>query len=221
MAPRIRSNPYLSPSPEPLNGKEASTSRKCKFYDTLNRDGNIKSLASISRDCKITLSCRRKWRNQKLEFGHIATRRTRKRSTKLEHKSKVTKKMYNQLVSSENLVRKQPWEAQISHFEIPCKRRQLQRMIKRHIKGGGRYKCAFIKKEISRKNRFDRTTYGETNVYKSIFEFWDHIIYTDEAHVDSTSQAQVIVTREQGTRDNPENIEERLSLKGIQFHIAA
>lgn len=54
-----------------------------------------------------------------------------------------------------------------------------------------------------------------------LFGFFDYIVYTDEAHVDPTSQAQGRVTREQGTRDNPENIEERPPLKGVRFHIAA
>jgi hypothetical protein len=93
--------------------------------------------------------------------------------------------------------------------------------LKEHTKGGGRYKCAFVKKEISHKNRAERTTYGEINIYQPIFGFWDHNIYTDEAHIDPTSQAQGMIAREQGTRDNPENIEERPSLKGVRFHIAA
>ena len=87
--------------------------------------------------------------------------------------------------------------------------------------GGGRYKCAFVKKTISDKNATERTTYGSQHLYDPIFSFWDHIVFTDEAHIDPTSQAQGRVTREQGTRDKPENIEERPPLKGVRFHIAA
>jgi hypothetical protein len=47
------------------------------------------------------------------------------------------------------------------------------------------------------------------------------MIYTDEAHVDPTSQAVGDILREQGTRDLLENIEERPPLKGVRFHIAA
>jgi hypothetical protein len=94
-------------------------------------------------------------------------------------------------------------------------------MLKRHTKGGGRYKCAFVKKTISFKNRQNRGAYGNDYVYDSLFGFFDHIVYTDEAHVDLTSQTQGRVLREQGTRDDLENIEERPPLKGVRFHIAA
>jgi hypothetical protein len=68
---------------------------------------------------------------------------------------------------------------------------------------------AFVKKVISFKNKAKREDYGHDYVYKSIFGFFDHIVYTDEVYIDPISQAQGRVLREQGTRDNLENIEER------------
>ena len=44
---------YL-PSPEPLANNEATTTRKCKFFDALARDGATRSLRSISKECGIT-----------------------------------------------------------------------------------------------------------------------------------------------------------------------
>ena len=73
---------------------------------------------------------------------------------------------------------------------------------------------------ISFKNKAGRVDYGETHVFDALFGFFDHTVYTDEAHIDPTSQAQGRVLREQGTRDNTENIEERPPLKGVRFHIA-
>lgn len=93
--------------------------------------------------------------------------------------------------------------------------------MKEYTRGGGRYKCAFVKKVISNKNKGERKKYGNDYKFKALFDFFDHIVFTNEAYVDFTSQAQGRVTREQGTRDLPENIEERPLLKGIQFHIAA
>jgi hypothetical protein len=49
--------------------------------------------------------------------------------------------------------------------------------------------CAFIKKVISDKNREERMTYGDIHLYALLFGYFDYIVYTDEAHVDSTSQA--------------------------------
>ncbi|KAF2185435.1 hypothetical protein K469DRAFT_726646 [Zopfia rhizophila CBS 207.26] len=130
-------------------------------------------------------------------MGSEAKRRLRPRSEILGRTSRVTKSMCKMLCSpSRNPVRKQPYEAQIAYHNLPVGKRQLQRKMK-------------------------ELTKGDTHLYAPLFGFFDHIVYTDEAHVDPTSQAQGRITREQGTRDLPENIEERPPLKGVRFHIAA
>jgi len=124
MAPPTRLNPLRTPSPEPLAGREATTTRKCKFYNALARDGESKSLRWISADCKISEAYSRKWKKQLKEMGPIAKRKTRQRSQVLRRKSKVTKSMCKLLVSpSRNPVRKQPYKAQIAYHKIPVKRR--------------------------------------------------------------------------------------------------
>jgi hypothetical protein len=80
---------------------------------------------------------------------------------------------------------------------------------------------AFIKKVILAQNHITREKYGDTHLYDPLFGFFDHVVYINEAHVDPTSQAQGRITREQGKRDDLENIEERPPLKGVRFHIAA
>ena len=222
MAPPTCCNPFRTPSPEPLAGKEATTTRKCKFFDALAREGGTKSLHRISQDTGISEACSRKWKNQYKDLGPLAKRKTRQRSQVLGRKSKVTKSMCKMLVSPiRNPVRKQPYEAQIEYYKLPVKKRQLQYKLKEHIKKGGRYKCAFIKKVISAQNRALRETYGQTYLYNPLFGFFDHIVYTDEAYIDLTLQAQGMVLREQGERNNLENIEEQPPLKGVCFHIAA
>jgi hypothetical protein len=57
-------------------------------------------------------------------------------------------------------------------------------------------------------------------MYDPIFGYFDYIVFMDEAYVDPTLRAQGRVLREQGSRDRPENIEEREPLKGVRFHIA-
>jgi hypothetical protein len=196
MPPTTRSTRFQTPPPEPLAGREATTTRKCRFFDALARDGGTKSLRRISKDCGIDEKTGRNWRDQHMNMGSLARRSTRQRSSILGHKSKVTKSMAKMLVSpSRNPVRKQPLEAQISYHNIPVQKRQLQYMLKRHTKGGGRYLCAFVKKAISTKNRQGRGKYGDDHVYDPLFGFFDHIVYTDEAHIDPTSQAQGRVLR--------------------------
>ena len=104
---------------------------------------------------------------------------------------------------------------------MPIGKRQLQRKIKQYTNGGRQYLYAFIKKQISAKNKGTRAQYGQDHLYDPLYGFWDHIVFTDESHIDPTSQAQGRVTRERGKRDAPENIEERPPLKGVRFHIAA
>ena len=222
MAPPTRLNPFRTPSPEPLAGREATTRRKCKFFDTLATYRGSRSLRSISKQCGISSSCGDKWKEQWDSMGSEAKRKTRTKSQALRAKSKVTKSMCKMLCSpSRNPVRKQPLDTQIAYHNLPVQKRQLQRKLKEHTKGGGRYLCAFVKKVISSKNKEQREEYGKDHKWAPLFGFFDHIVYTDEAHVDTTSQAQGRVLREQGTRDNPENIEERPPLKGVRFHIAA
>ena len=222
MAPTRRSQSFRTPSPEPLANKEATTTRKTRFYNALAREGDTKSLRQISKDNKISEKTGRRWKAQYLEMGELAKRRTRPRSKVLGHKSRVSKSTCKMLVSpSRNPVRKQPLETQIAYHDLPVGKRQLRRLLKKNTKGGGMYKCAFVKKVFSAKNRRERVTYGLENIYKPLFGFFDHIVYTDEAHVDPTSQGQGRVLRERGTRNNPENIEERPPLKGVRLHIAA
>jgi len=52
------------------------------------------------------------------------------------------------------------------------------------------YKYAFIKKQISAKNRGEREAYSERYLYDSLFRFFDYIVFTNEAHVDPTTQRQ-------------------------------
>ncbi|PQE21170.1 Transposable element Tc3 transposase protein [Rutstroemia sp. NJR-2017a BBW] len=124
-------------------------------------------------------------------MGEEAKRHIWLRSKVLGRNSRVTKSMCKMLVSpSRNPVRKQPLEAQIAYYKLPVQQRQLQRKLKEHTKNGGRYLCAFINKVIIPKNYEGRTIYGNEHLYDEVFGFWDHIVFTDEAYVDPTSQSQ-------------------------------
>jgi hypothetical protein len=117
---------------------------------------------------------------------------------------------------AQNPVRDQLYEAQIEYHSLPVKKRQLQRKLKEHTNGGQRYKCAFVKKVVSDKNRKERAEYGEEHIDKSVEDFWSYIFFTDETHIDPTSQAVGDILRERGKRYNTENIEERKEKKGIK-----
>ncbi|PQE11533.1 hypothetical protein CJF31_00011044 [Rutstroemia sp. NJR-2017a BVV2] len=189
MAPPTRLRPFRTPSPGPLGGGEADTPRKTMFFNALAQEGNSKAVRTIAKEYGIAKSTGQKWRKQYLDMGEEAKRHTRPRSKVLGRNSRVTKSMCKMLVSpSKNPIRKQPLDAQIEYHKIPVQKRQLQRKLKEHTKKGRRYLCAFIKKVISPKNHEDRTVYGNEHLYDEVFGFWDHIVFTDEAHIDPTSQ---------------------------------
>ncbi|PQE27819.1 phosphoribosylformylglycinamidine cyclo-ligase protein [Rutstroemia sp. NJR-2017a WRK4] len=186
-----RSSPFRTPSPEPLHGKEATTTRKGRFFDVLARDYGTKSLCRISAVYGISEGCGRKWIKQWKEKGNLARKRSRLESKVLGYKSRVSKEIYKMLVSpSRNPLRKHPYEAQIEYFKIPIQKRQLQRKLREYTRGGARYKCAFIKKVISPKNREDRVLYRTLYLYDPACGFFDHIVFTNEVYIDPTSQIQ-------------------------------
>lgn len=59
-------------------------------------------------------------------------------------------------------------------------------MLKEYTKRGVRYLCAFIKKEISMKNRGERAQYKDNYIYDPLFGYFDYIIYINEIYVDLT-----------------------------------
>ena len=82
----------------------------------------------------------------------------------------------------------------------------MRRKLKEYTKGGQRYKCAFVKKNISDKNLEERQIYETTHKDFHIISHFDHVIYTDEAHVDPPSIIQEDVLREERHQYDTENI---------------
>jgi hypothetical protein len=101
----------------------------------------------------------------------IAYRKTRPQSENLGPGAKVSHDTYQMLVSTSNPVRKEPYEVQISHHNLPIKKRALQVGLKRHIKGGQRFKQAYIQKKISPINLAARVKYGEKYQHETIESF--------------------------------------------------
>jgi hypothetical protein len=71
------------------------------------------------------------------------------------------------------------------------------------------------------KNEQERTIYGQTHIEKTIDNFWQYIIFSDEAHYDADSQVQGTILRELGTRYEPENIQQRGKRGTNCLHFAA
>ena len=218
MAPTTRRMQRVTPPPTSF---EADTIKRTRFYDAWDHDYNEKSTRQIARDVQTSEGTARRWLKQRERMGSLAYRSLRKRSTQLGRPSKVTKSMCKMLVDpARNPVRDQLYKVQIEYYGLPVQKRQLQRKLKEYIYGSQRYKCIFVKKKISDKNKAERVKYAQEHVDKSIEDFWSYIFFTDEAYIDPTSQAVGDILRERGTRYNDENIQERGEKLGVRFHVA-
>jgi hypothetical protein len=100
-------------------------------------------------------------------------------------------------------------------------RRSLTSRLKTCTKRARRYKRAYVKKEISGPNRKKREEYGREHKDKIIHDFWQYLYFIDEVYIDPSSQAQGYILREEGTREDTENIQERGEKTGVKLHIAA
>lgn len=76
----------------------ATTTKRQRYFDALNREGEMKTLKRIALDCNLTEKKARRWRKQRALYGTQAVHRTRRLSTKLGRRSKVNAKTCRMLV---------------------------------------------------------------------------------------------------------------------------
>ncbi|KAG4427311.1 hypothetical protein IFR05_017205, partial [Cadophora sp. M221] len=200
--------------------KEYDTPAKQRFFDAFNRDSEVKKIEEIASDSGTSRTTAYRWLHERDEIGSPACRHKRKRSIKLGRKSRVTKEHVDQLLSHSNPVRNQLYEVQLQHFKIPVKPRALKTQLKHYTKNAQRFKQAYVKKEISNANKAKRVKYGKENREKTVESHWQYVHFTDEAHVDPSSTGAGYILREEGTREHPEDIQERPKKEGNKLHMA-
>jgi hypothetical protein len=134
--------------------------KKTRFYEGYDARHATESLRSICRSEKLHEATGRKLLRQREMLGDFAYRKTRSQSDNLGRKKQVSHDISDTRFIS-NPIRDQSYKVQISHYSLPIKTRALQRGLKRHTKGGRRFKQAYIKKKISLINLAARVEYGE------------------------------------------------------------
>jgi transposase len=221
MAPSTRSVQRDNTPDNPPKAIEADTLKRKRFFDAYDNREPGQSTRSIERRFRINYSTAQYWLTQRDTLGSPAYRRTRKRFKNLGRKPKVSKEEIQTLVlPSKNPVRDQCYKAQIKYYNLNIVPRTIQRRLKQDTNQGQRYKQAYIRKTISKKNREERVKYRYQYQDKSIEDFWQFVLFSDEAHIDPTSTIQGYILREAGTRYNSENIQERGEKKGVVLHVA-
>lgn len=221
MSISTRSAYYPSTPKRSDKGQEYDTLRKTRFYDALDRSGGHKSLRQITREYAPSYGTGARWKKERELLGSPSYRRTRKLSCRLGAPLRVSKETAQMLVNpNQNPVREHGLEAQLAFHNIDCNVRTIQRSLKTYTNNGRKYKQAYVGKVLSGVNKDKRVEYGTAHQGKTIEDFWANVFFTDEAHIDPSAQSQGWILREQGTRYNTENIQQREPLKGVKLHIA-
>jgi hypothetical protein len=214
----------MSPPTTPtraIKRKEADTVKKSRFFEAYDsRTRGEDSLESLATKHGIAKRTAYKWLKKRQIQGSPAYRKTRKLSKRLGRQPKLINDQLQRLLSPSNPVRNQHYEHQIEHFGLSCGIRTLQIALRDRANHARRYKSVRIK-QLSNSNKEKRKKYGKEHQEKTIDDFWANIYFTDEAHIDPSEVFQQYILREEGTRYEPENIQELPEKKGTKLHIAA
>ena len=220
MAPQTRQKVAAIAAIEASNPRIYDTPKKARFFHDFDNAGPRPILTRITDKHAISRETGRRWLNERKAIGPEACRKSRGRSEILGRKSRVTKTQCKFLVSKKNQLRDQLLECQIANYDIPVKKRALQTQLKKNTKNAQRYKMAYVRKVISKKNKELRVDYGHEHKGKTVEGFWSLIHFTDEFHIDPASIKTGSILREEGTRNDPDNIQEKPKLEGNKLHVA-
>ena len=199
-------------------GPEASTVTKNRFYHAIDTRGQKPQFQVIEEE-NVPRRTAYSWLKQRKDLGSPSKRRTRKLSDRLDRKPALDSSSIPLLLSTENPVRNQRYEAQIAHFDLPITVRGLQNHLQTHTNGVQLYKQEKIKK-LSDRNRETRVQYGQEHKDHTIENYWQFVHFTDEKHVDPGQAQRRRILREPGTRYNDENLQETPDFQGVKLHLA-
>ena len=204
---------------QPITRKEADSSRKKRFYTLIDFRSPGTTQKSIFERLHVPKTTGQEWLRQRRLKGPIGTKRIGK------HRSRRPKKISDAtldllLSPSRNAVRTFPLQAQMAKFSIYTHVRTLERNLRSRKRGAKMFKQAKAGM-ISEKQRRARKTYGKLHENDTIKNFWQHVFFTDEAHIDASLMDDGRILREPGTRYEPENLQQVPKPEGCSFHLAA
>ena len=203
---------------------EYDTIRRSRFYNAFDSKQKGDSLRQICKNPQINIptSTGRLWLTQREQLGEQAFRRTRKISTRLGRKYRVSEATLAPLLDENNPLNTKPYETQIKELRLPLTTRSLRYNFSKRF-GARRYKKPYTS-EISKKNRKERVEYGEEHQNKTISAFWQWIYFTDEAHFNSKDLATKAEysLRRPGSKARLSRLKERVeSGLNVTLHVAA
>jgi hypothetical protein len=150
---------------------EYDTIKRCRFFDAFDSKKKEQGVGAIAHlpGINIPASTARLWLKQREDLGKIAVRSTRKISSTLGRKSKVSAEDLKRLTDQSNP------EHELHYVEqaklLPGK--PSERTLRRHCAriGARRFKEPFIS-EVSNTNKPKRVKYGKKYEKETLTGFW-------------------------------------------------
>ena len=193
----VETSPKTPPSTSlPIRGHEADTITKNRFYHAIDHRLKAISIKHVCEEENIAHDTGKKWLKQRNRLGAAALRRTDR--IKSEKFKKVSFDVMNQMLNSQqNLVRRQPWLAQIEHFDLSVSQRTLQRAMHERFSRVDRYKMTRIR-SISNRNKKLRVRYARKHQNHTVKNFFQYVHWSDKAHFDFDQTYDDFILRKKG-----------------------
>jgi hypothetical protein len=176
----------MAPTTPPKNTQrsEHDTIKRAHFFDAFDSKENATSVGEIARLPQINIapSTARTWLKKREILGDQAIRRTRKTSSRLGRKPKVSASDLQYLTNQDDPIHEEPYKIQASTLATKPAARTLQRHAAQD--GARRFKKPYTT-EISQKNKSLRVDYGTDHDKETLTGFWQYVWFTDEVHLQS------------------------------------
>ncbi len=150
--------------------REFDTIQRSRFFDAFDSRQNDTGIARICKtlDFDLPPSTARYWVKQRDSLGSIATRRTRKLSSRLGRPTKISAEGLVKLTDPEETIREMPPQNQVNLFPTEPSTRTLRRQAAQE--GAHRYKKPY-NTEISPANKAKRVEYSQKYENETLTDF--------------------------------------------------
>ncbi|KAF2416964.1 hypothetical protein EJ08DRAFT_708747 [Tothia fuscella] len=186
--------------------REGDTEKRTRFFTMVDTGLSIKEARSDPR-VNIHRNTATNWLKQRANIGSPAYRRIRKeamRTGTLGHPRQINDSTLDFLHSAKNPHRRQNLEFQLDVYNIPVIVRCAKANLSKR-KDARRYKMRVVH-AIAKGNMVKRVVYGHDHKDHTVENYYQYVVYRDEACIDPTSLwGSDWILRQRGTAYEPEN----------------
>ena len=200
-APQHRHTYYSTPVKNQLIGAARNASRLKDLYES-------EQIASRTA---------REWRKRYREDGSPSLRRTRRPG----RPPNISDESLSDLLDPEkNPVYGLSYEEQIHINRLPLSQARTLRRNLVAREHAHRFKRAKVSL-LTNKQKAARVQFGQDYQHETVWSRWQFVHFTDEVHFEATEVPRDYVLRREGTRYEPENVQQMPDKGGVDLHCAA